>query len=241
LDEVRIVVKEGLTFGVVAVDPVTLAIEFPSAKGATTGATEFTVPDNRLTGAVTVFTTGNDDRVVVSEPTVAGMELTVEVTEVRTGDVTPLVTESKVDGSVATAPVIELMIGSDVTVVVSVLSVVGRLAAMIELTTGRVLTVFVKLSSGAGTVPTTLFAVELTTDVGLVRRVPTTGVDAVAVATAGVADAGSTIAEAGAVGESETTFIGDVAELAADVVGAAAAGEVFACTAFGVSAVIRAN
>jgi hypothetical protein len=236
VEVVRIVVNEGLTFGVVAVDPVTLAIKFASAKGATAGATEFTVPDNRLAGAATVFATGNDDKAVVSEPTVAGMELMVEVTEVRAGDVTPLVIGSKVVGSVTTVPVIELTIGSDVTVVVSVLSVVGTLAAVIELTTGRVLTVFVKLSSAAGTVPTTLFTVELRTDVGLVRRLPTTGVDAVAVATVGVADAGSTIAGATAAGESETTF-----ELVADVVGAAAAGEVFACTAFGVSEVIRAN
>jgi hypothetical protein len=186
---VRIVVAEGLTIEVGVVDPVALAMELTRVEGATAEITELSVPETELKGAVAVFTTGKDDTAAVSESTVAGMELTVVVTEFRTGAVIALVSESNAEGSVATVPVIVLTAGSDV----SVFRVAGTLA-VIEPTTGGEVTVFVTLSSIAGTVPTTLSTVEPTTEVGVVRRVPRTGVDVVVAAMAVVADAGSAIA-----------------------------------------------
>src|ERR1041385_2865352 len=147
--------------------PVTLAMELTSVEGARVEVAEFSVPANALTGAVTVFTTGKDETVVVSESTVTGTELMVAATEFRTGDVTALAIGSNAEGRVARVPVIEFTTGSDVTVLVNVLSVAGTLA-VIELTTGNELTVFVRLSTVVGAVPTTVVMVEPTTDVGAV-------------------------------------------------------------------------
>src|ERR1041385_2814544 len=156
---VRTAVTEGLTVVVSAGDPVTLVMELASVEGARVEVTELSVPDNALTGAVTVLTAGKDETAVVSESTVAGIELMVAVTEFRTGDVTALVIGSNAEGSVAMVPVIEFTTGSDITVFVKVLSVAGTLA-VIELTTGNEFTVFVRLSSVVGTVPTTPLTVE---------------------------------------------------------------------------------
>lgn len=234
VEDARSVLAEELALEVGAVVPVRPAIELTSDEGAIAEVTELSVPVTELTGAVTVFKTGNDDTVVVSESTVAGIELTVEVTEFTTGVVTAVVIGSNTDGSAATVPVSELTTGSDATVFVKVLSVAGRVV-VIELTTGNELTVFVKLSSVVGTVPATLLTVELSVELGVARRTASTGVDVVVVAvevTEVIAGAGSTSAGAGSGTGSGARFVGDVVELVAEAVGA---------TAVGVEAVIRAN
>src|ERR1041385_9181209 len=68
----RIVFAEEPMLEVGVVVPVTPAIELTSDEGATAEVTEFRVPDNELRGAVTVFTTGKAETVVVSEHSVNG-------------------------------------------------------------------------------------------------------------------------------------------------------------------------